>query len=75
MLRGYFMTMIKFYLLEFLVRKGLFNSCGRPLRLTIARYTEVVLKAGEDYAATVDYRVDYVCVNMKKRLIFRANAG
>jgi hypothetical protein len=45
------------------------------LRLTIARHTEVVLKAGEDYAATVDYRVDYVCVNMKKRLIFRANAG
>ena len=69
------MAMIKFYLLKFLLRKGLFNSCGRPLRLTIARHTEVVVKAGEDYAETLGYRMECVCVTIKKGLIFRADAG
>ena len=69
------MATIKFYLLKFLLRKGLFNSCGHPLSLTIARHIEVVLKAGEDYAATLDYRMDFLCVSIKKRLISRVDAG
>jgi hypothetical protein len=75
MARGYFMAKIKFYLPKFLLRKDLLNSHGCPLRLTFTTYTQVVVKTGEDYAATRDYSMNRVSVSIKNRLISRVDIG
>lgn len=67
--------MSKFYLLKYRLGKDLINSYGRPLRLILTRHTPVVLRDGEYYAATLDYRIDRVSVTIKKELISRVDVG
>ena len=69
------MAMSKFYLPEYRLGKDLLNSCGRPLRLILTRHTPVVVKNGEDYAATLDYMIDRVSVTIKKELISGVDVG
>jgi hypothetical protein len=69
MARGYLITMSKFYPLISGHTKDFLDSCGRLLRSNLAREIEIVVQAGEVYAATFDYRVDRVSVTMKKQLI------
>ena len=69
------MAMSMFYLPEYRLGKDLLHSCGRPLRLILTRHTPVVVKDGEDYAATLDYMIDRVSVTIKKELISRVDVG
>ena len=69
------MAMSKFYLPEYRLGKDLLNSYGRPLRLILTRHTQEIVKDGEHYAATLDYRIDRVSVTINKELISRVDVG
>ncbi len=75
MARGYFMAMPKFHLPEYRLGKDLLNSDGRPLRLILTRHKQEIVKDGEYYAATLDYRIDRVSVTINKELISRVDGG
>jgi hypothetical protein len=75
MARGYFIAISKFYPLISGHTKDFLDSCGHLLRSNLAREIEIVVQAGEDYAATFDYRVDRVSVAIKKGWISRVDLG
>ena len=69
------MAMSKFYLPEYRLGKDHLNSYARPFRLILTRHTQEIVKDGEHYAATLDYRIDRVRVTSNKELISRVDGG